>query len=95
MQPLYTLLFSHNPYWFILFRNPQTKLKPSNGKTEQTTIVTYELVVSDFDNPWGMSFLPNGEILVTEKSGEIKLVFNGEVIDDDISRGSGPSLKGP
>ena len=42
-----------------------------------------------------MSFLPNGEILVTEKSGEIKLVFNGEVIDDDISRGSGPSLKGP
>jgi len=30
-----------------------------------------EEVVSDLDNPWGMTWLPDGSMLITEKSGEI------------------------
>ena len=30
--------------------------------------------VASFNEPWAMSFLPDGRLLVTEKSGQLKLV---------------------
>ena len=33
-----------------------------------------ETVVADFDSPWAMTFLPDKRMLVTEKSGTLKLV---------------------
>ncbi len=49
--------------------------------------VTPELVTNQLNNPWGMAFLPNGEILVTEKSGSIVRISNGEVVDSNVSGG--------
>jgi len=37
-----------------------------------TTAVTQKVVAS-FDNPWAMVFLPDGRLLVTEKSGHLQL----------------------
>jgi len=37
----------------------------------ETASVTPELVTDQITNPWGMTFLPDGDILVTEKSGSI------------------------
>ncbi|MET2985568.1 PQQ-dependent sugar dehydrogenase [Aureibaculum conchae] len=37
------------------------------GDTNYTT----ELIVQELDIPWGMTFLPDGSILITEKSGEL------------------------
>jgi glucose/arabinose dehydrogenase len=33
-----------------------------------------ETVMADFDSPWAMTFLPDGQLLVTEKDGRILLV---------------------
>ena len=41
--------------------------------------VTFEQVMDDLDIPWGMVFLPDGDILVTERSGEILRVSNWQV----------------
>ena len=30
--------------------------------------------ISNVDNPWGTSFINNEEIIITEKSGKIKLI---------------------
>ena len=30
--------------------------------------------VADFEDPWALNFLPDGRLLVTEKSGELKLL---------------------
>ena len=39
--------------------------------------------VTDLNNPWGSSFLNNNEIIITEKSGLIKIVniINNQVIN--------------
>lgn len=46
--------------------------------TPQETTFTAELLVSDLQIPWGMAFLPEGGMLITEKSGEIILFKDGE-----------------
>ncbi|MBF8268539.1 MAG: glucose dehydrogenase [Gammaproteobacteria bacterium] len=42
-------------------------------------------VVSNLANPWGMAFLPNGEVLVTERPGRLRLIQNGQLVDEAIT----------
>lgn len=37
------------------------------------------MIADGLDMPWGLAFLPNGDMLVTELSGALRLVRNGEV----------------
>jgi glucose/arabinose dehydrogenase len=34
-------------------------------------------VMADFDQPWAMTFLPDGELLITEMAGELHLYQDG------------------
>ena len=42
---------------------------------------TFELVtvVSGLEHPWGMAFLPDGSILVTERPGRLRIVRQGQL----------------
>ncbi|MEM9327149.1 MAG: PQQ-dependent sugar dehydrogenase [Bacteroidota bacterium] len=51
---------------------------PENGS------VTYEKVTDGIQNPWGMTWLPNGDMLVTEKKGEIRIIRQGRLLDESI-----------
>jgi glucose/arabinose dehydrogenase len=42
-------------------------------------------VVSGLENPWGMAFLPNGDILVTERPGRLRLVRHGKLLPTPVS----------
>lgn len=42
-------------------------------------------VVEGLNTPWGMAFLPNGDILVTERPGNLRLVRKGELLEEKIS----------
>lgn len=42
-------------------------------------------VAEGFDRPWSMAFLPTGEILVTEKSGQLRMIRDGVLLADPIS----------
>ncbi len=36
-------------------------------------------------NPWGLTFLPNNDLLVTERDGEIRIIRNGKLLDQKIT----------
>lgn len=64
---LFSILFSA---MFFLACGQQT---PSKVKAEAPENLNYttELVVPEMNIPWGMTFLPDGSMLITEKSGEL------------------------
>jgi aldose sugar dehydrogenase len=35
-------------------------------------------------HPWSMAFLPNGDILVTERPGRLRIIRNGRLIDEPV-----------
>jgi glucose/arabinose dehydrogenase len=59
-------------------RSQPSEIGPNNPSIE------FEEVVSGLKNPWGMAFLPNGDILVTEKEGEIRIVRSGKLLEKKV-----------
>lgn len=46
--------------------------------------ITAVPVASGLENVWGMAFLPNGDLLVTERPGRLRIVKNGVLIKDAV-----------
>jgi aldose sugar dehydrogenase len=55
---------------------------PVERGTHQVRTVT---VASGLDFPWGMAFLPDGGILVTERSGQLRLVRDGRLQETPLA----------
>jgi len=47
---------------------------------------TFEAVtfVEGLRNPWSMAFLPNGDVLVTERGGQLRIVRDGQLLADPV-----------
>ena len=43
--------------------------------------IAAEAIASDLENPWGLDFLPNGDALVTERPGRLRILSNGTLSD--------------
>ena len=41
-------------------------------------------VVDDLSNPWAMTWLPNGDMLVTERPGRLRIVRDGALLRDPV-----------
>lgn len=54
---------------------------PDPAKVHRTEHHTFrlEIVVEDLATPWGMTWLPDGRMLITEKPGQLRLVENGRL----------------
>jgi len=46
--------------------------------------IRIDTVVSGLSVPWGMAFLPNGDMLITERSGEIRIVRDGQLLEKKV-----------
>jgi aldose sugar dehydrogenase len=41
-------------------------------------------VVDGLEHPWSLAFLPNGDLLVTERPGRLRIVRNGQLLPDPV-----------
>lgn len=52
----------------------------TNAPPARSRALKIEVIAKDLENPWGLQFLPDGRLLVTEKSGQLRIVTKeGEV----------------
>ncbi len=42
-------------------------------------------VAGELENPWAMAFLPNGDLLVTERPGRIRIIRGGVLLPDSVA----------
>ena len=60
---------------------------PDIEKIQESEEVNFEIdtVVTGLSIPWGMVWLPSGEMLITERGGEIRIFKDGALLEDRIS----------
>lgn len=67
------------PYFFVVLLTQACGQAVDNTiNTPAEDVISAELVVPQLKIPWGFDFLPDGSILVTEKSGELIHFENGK-----------------
>ncbi|MBX2849475.1 MAG: PQQ-dependent sugar dehydrogenase [Acidiferrobacterales bacterium] len=44
-----------------------------------------ETVATDLPYSWAMAFLPNGDLLLTERAGKLRIVRDGKLLDESVS----------
>ncbi|MEL7487226.1 MAG: PQQ-dependent sugar dehydrogenase, partial [Pseudomonadota bacterium] len=49
------------------------------------TALNVETIAEGLSNPWCIAFLPNGDMLVTERAGRIRIIRDGELLADPVA----------
>lgn len=52
---------------------------------EDETRIRVSILARPLSHPWGMAFLPNGDILITERDGRLRLVRDGELLPEPVA----------
>lgn len=65
-------------------RERDTKPQPTSEVKTELHSYRVETVADRLNTPWGMAFLPNGDLLITEKKGTVRLVAQGQLLADPI-----------
>lgn len=73
----------------IEYANTEYKYFPlpadmSNVVTSEDQRFVVQEVVSGLGVPWGIAFLPDGSVLITERAGTLRLVRNGQLLSEPV-----------
>ena len=52
---------------------------------EKNTKIRVSVVTKGLSHPWGLAFLPNGDVLITERPGRLRLMHNGVVGPEPVA----------
>jgi len=78
-------------------RAAQKASPPNRPKLQQPFSTQYhrarvEKIADGFDIPWALAFLPDGRMLVTERSGQLRVVNKDGTLEDEPIKGT-PTVK--
>lgn len=61
-------------------------LAAQDGSVMRSELHDYRVVTvaEGLENPWGMAFLPGGDLLVTERPGRLRIVRDGRLLPDPV-----------
>lgn len=79
LTPLATLLFI---CLSTMVYRPVQADEIINAGTEKIRI---NVLTDKLNAPWGMAFLPDGRILVTEKTGQLRMIENGNLLPQPVA----------
>jgi len=65
-----------------MFWIPLCHSETINTKNYQLNI---ETVVDGLDHPWGIAFLPDGDSLITERSGKLRKITSGKLLEQAVT----------
>ena len=51
----------------------------------QDYLVNVEVVAEGLNHPWSLAFLPDGNMLVTERTGNLRVIKNGKLGEKPVS----------
>jgi len=57
----------------------------TNAPKAQSTAIDVSVIAAGLQNPWGLQFLPDGRMLVTERPGRLRLVGTDGALSDPIA----------
>lgn len=62
-------------------------LTPTSAEVFTATDVRFRLetVATGLEHPWSLAFLPNGDRLVTERAGRLRVIRQGELLDAPVA----------
>jgi glucose/arabinose dehydrogenase len=77
-----TLIQASDPESFAYFPLPD-----SEGEVIESEELNFyvQTVVTGLKAPWGMAFLPGGNVLITERDGTLRLIRNGSLIENPVN----------
>jgi glucose/arabinose dehydrogenase len=52
---------------------------------EKNTKIRVSVVTKGLSHPWSLAFLPNGDVLITERPGRLRLMHNGVVAPEPVA----------
>ena len=58
---------------------PSEVIKTSNTTT---VMIDTDVVVTGLEVPWAIEFAPDGRIFVTERPGRVRIIMNGQLLDE-------------
>lgn len=64
---------------------PPCRLIEEGFGPEGTVEIRAETVVSGLEVPWGLAFLPGGDLLVSERAGRLRLVRDGALVPEPVA----------
>jgi len=68
----------------VLLLGTAGELRAERFETELYAI-DVSVVTDGLDHPWGLAFLPNGDILITERRGTLRMVRSGELLSEPVA----------
>ena len=59
---------------------------PAGAQIQRSALHDFQMVpvAEGFETPWSMAWLPNGDMLVTERPGRLRIVRDGELLTDPV-----------